>query len=48
MQVEVRYWDSLFVGHCTSHDLKNHFKESISDLNLNKVSRSLWMVPVST
>ena len=25
------------MGHCTSHDLKNHFKESVSDLNLNKV-----------
>ena len=23
--------------HCTSHDLKNHFHERISDLNLNKI-----------
>ena len=37
MQVEVRYWDSSFMGHCTSHDLKNHFNERISDLNLNKI-----------
>ena len=25
------------MGHCTSHDLKNHFNERISDLNLNKI-----------
>ena len=37
MQVEVSYWDSSFMGHCTSHDLKNHFNERISDLNLNKI-----------
>ena len=37
MQVEVRYWDSSFMGHCTSHDLKNHFNERISELNLNKI-----------
>ena len=37
MQVEVRYWDSSFMGHCTSHDLKNHFNERISDLNLSKI-----------
>ena len=37
MQVEVRYWDSSFMGHCTSHDLKNHFNERISDLNLNEI-----------
>ena len=37
MHVEVRYWDSSFMGHCTSHDMKNHFDKRISDLNLNKV-----------
>ena len=37
LQFEVRYWDSSFMGHCTSHDLKNHFNERISDLNLNKI-----------
>ena len=30
-------WDSSFMGHCTSHDLKNRFNKSISDLNLNKI-----------
>ena len=37
LQFEVRYWDSSFMGHFTSHDLKNHFNERISDLNLNKI-----------
>ena len=25
------------MGHCTSHDLKNHFNERRSDLNPNKI-----------
>ena len=37
MQVQVRYWDSAFLGHSTSHDLLNHFNEKICDLNLSKV-----------
>ena len=37
MQVEVRYWDSSFMGYCVSHDLKNHFSGRISDVNLNKI-----------
>ena len=37
MQVELRYWDSSFMGQCTSYNLKNHFNERISDLNLNKI-----------
>ena len=37
MQVEVRHWDYSFMGHCTSLDLKNHFNEMISDLNVNKI-----------
>ena len=37
MQDKVRYWDSSFMRHCTSHDLKNHFNERTSDLNLNKI-----------
>ena len=37
IQVEVKYWDSSFMGHCTSHYLKNHFNERISDHNLNKI-----------
>ena len=37
MQVEERFLDSSFMGHCTNHDLKNHFNERISDLNLNKI-----------
>lgn len=41
MQLEVRLWDSLFMGHCTSHDLKNHFNERTSDFNLNKILKIL-------
>ena len=37
MQDEVRYWDSLIVGHCISHDLKNHFSERVSDFTFNKI-----------
>ena len=37
MQAEVKYWDSSFMGHCTSHDLKNLFNERISDLDLKKI-----------
>ena len=41
IQLEVRLWDSLFMGHCTSHDLKNHFNERRSDFNLNKILKIL-------
>ncbi|XP_065641075.1 uncharacterized protein LOC124818972 [Hydra vulgaris] len=37
MQVEVRYWDSSFMGHSTSLDLVNHFNEKISDINISKI-----------
>ena len=37
MQDEVRYWDSLIMGHYISHDLKNHFSERVSDFNFNKI-----------
>ena len=41
MQLEVRLRDSLFMGHCTSHDLKNHLNERASDFNLNKILKIL-------
>ena len=37
IQVEARYCDSSFINHCTSHEMKNHFNERISDLNLKKI-----------
>ena len=37
IQLEVRYWHSSFMGHCTSHDVRNHFNERMGDLNLSKI-----------
>ena len=40
-QVDVRYWDSAFLGHSTAKDLLHHFTDMINELDL------LRMVQVS-
>ena len=36
-QVEVRYWDSQFLGHATSGDLLENFTKSLFGLDLSKI-----------
>ena len=36
-QVEVRYWDSQFLGHSTSDDLLENFNKSLAGLDLSKI-----------
>ena len=36
-QIEVRYWDSQFLGHATSGDLLENFKKSLVVLDLSKI-----------
>ena len=36
-QVEVRYWDSQFLGHATSGDLLENFNKSLVGLDLSKI-----------
>ena len=36
-QVEVRYWDSQFLGHTTSGDLLQNFNNSLVGLYLSKI-----------
>ena len=36
-QVEVRYWDSQFLGHATSRDLLENFSKSLVVLDLSKI-----------
>ena len=35
--VEVRYWDSQFLGHATSGDLLEYFTKSLVGLDLSKI-----------
>ena len=36
-QVEVRYWDSQFLGHATSGDLLKNFNKSLVELDVSKI-----------
>ena len=36
-QVEVRYWDSQFLGHTTSGDLLENFSKSLFELDVSKI-----------
>ena len=36
-QVEVRYWDSRFLGHAAHQDLLTHFNQCIEKLDASKI-----------
>ena len=38
-KVQVRYWDSTFLGHSAANDLLQHFNDSVESINPSKIIR---------
>ena len=36
-KVQVRYWDSTFLGHSAANDLLQHFNDSVESINPSKI-----------
>ena len=44
--IEVRYWDSQFLGHATSGDLLEYFTKSLVGLDLSKIIKIVMDGPI--